>query len=92
MSKLPSRSSVAAHAGSSKKEMVTSLSSEAPRSSSVIAIRLAPSNVHCSPVPQTKSRDIAVMLGDDARNRAVFHSYAARLRLGGPIERARGAA
>ena len=36
--------------------------------------------------------DVAIMLGYDARNRAVFQSYAARPCLGGPIERARGAA
>ena len=47
---------------------------------------------HRSAVPQTKSRHVTIMLGDDARNRAMSKRNAARLRLGGPIERARGTA
>ena len=44
MSRLPSGSIVAVQDGSSRKEMATSLSSEVPMSSSLIVIRLLPSN------------------------------------------------
>jgi hypothetical protein len=48
--------------------------------------------VHGAAVSQTKSRYVPVMLGYYARHRAVFQSYAARVGLASPIERASGTA
>ena len=72
--------------------MVTSLSSGGAKE--LIGNR-DPANAvksHCSPVSQTKSRDVAIMLGYDARRSGRPPSDAAPLGLCGPIERAGGAA